>query len=164
MRFDLALPADVAPARAMAAYGSPNFYQEGPGRSDIAVRGVVDREDQGDVVVIRVRFAFTGQVSSAVRAVVDPAKITWVTRTEIVPAETRATWEVLPDNYPDRLSARGTYRFAEGERGAASTVVHVEGDLRVHVPFVGGKVERVIVAGLRAYLEDQAASLSAWSG
>ena len=33
-----------------------------------AVRGVVDREDRGDVVVIRVRFAFTGQVSSAVRA------------------------------------------------------------------------------------------------
>ncbi len=163
MRFDLALPVGVPPERAVSAYGAPSFYEGTAGRSDISVRGVVDREDQGEVVVIRVRFAFTGSVSSAVRAVVDPAKMTWVTRTEIVPTAAHATWEVLPDHYPDRLSARGTYRFAEGERGPASTVVHVEGDLKVHVPFVGGKVERAVVSGLRGYLEEQVASLPAWS-
>ena len=86
MRFDLALPVGVPPERAVSAYGAPSFYEGTAGRSDISVRGVVDREDQGEVVVIRVRFAFTGSVSSAVRAVVDPAKMTWVTRTEIVPA------------------------------------------------------------------------------
>ena len=145
-----------------AAYGSPSFYEGPAGRSDVSVRGVVDREDQGEVVVIRVRFAFTGSVSSAVRAVVDPEKMTWVTRTEIVAAEARAVWEVQPDHYPDRLSARGIYRFDEGGRGVASTVVHVEGDLKVRVPFVGGKVERAVVSGLRGYLEDQVASLPTW--
>jgi hypothetical protein len=163
VRFELALPVDVPPARAAAAYGSPSFYGARASRSDISVREVLDREERGGTVVIRVRFAFTGSVSSAVRAVVDPVKMTWVTRTEIEPAEARANWEVLPDHYPDRLHAQGTYRFAAGEHGPGSTVVHVDGDLKVHVPFVGGSVERAIVSGLRSYLEDQVASLPAWT-
>jgi len=54
---------------------------------------------------------------------------------------------------PDRLTASGTYRFEEGPDGPASTLVRVEGDLKVRVPLVGGTVERVIVSGLRSYIE-----------
>jgi hypothetical protein len=61
----------------------------------------------------------------------------------------------LPDYYPDRLQASGTYRFDEGPDGPASTLVRVEGDLKVRVPLVGGTVERVIVSGLRSYIEDE---------
>ena len=67
-----------------------------------------------DRVLLEVRFAFTGSVSPAVRAVVDPGKMSWITRTELLLAEGRSSWTVLPDHYPDRLSASGTYRFEEG--------------------------------------------------
>jgi hypothetical protein len=40
-----------------------------------------------------------------------------------------------------------------------STSVTVEGDLQVHVPIVGRSVERVIVAGLRRYIEAEVASI-----
>ena len=103
-------------------------------------------------------------MSPAVRAVVDPDKLSWVTRTVVWPAEARSTWEVRPDHYPDRLSARGTYRFEPGEAGSSGTLVLVEGELAVRVPIVGRTVERTIVSGLREYLEDEVASIPDFNG
>jgi hypothetical protein len=164
VKFSVRQAVAVPPARAMAAYGSPAFYAGRPARDDIAVREVVHHEDAGDRVLLEVRFAFTGSVSPAVRAVVDPGKMSWVTQTEILPAERRSSWVVLPDHYPDRLSARGTYRFEEGDTGAGTCVVEVEGDLKVRVPIVGRSVEKVIVGDLRAYIADEVAGIADWSG
>jgi Protein of unknown function (DUF2505) len=149
----------VPVAQAIAAYGAPAFYEGRPLRDDIAVREVVSHDDSGDRILIEVRFAFIGSVSSAVRAVIDPAKMSWVTRTELYPGQARSEWVVLPDHYPDRLSASGSYRFGSGDGGPETTVVTVEGDLRVHVPIVGRSVERVIASGLRAYIEDEVSRL-----
>jgi len=149
----------VPPAQAIAAYGSPAFYADRPTHDDIAVLEVVRHDDLGERILIEVRFAFKGSVSPAVRKVIDPTKMSWITRTEVRPAEARTDWAVLPDHYPDRLSASGSYRFAAGDDGPDSTVVGVEGDLKVHVPIVGRSVERVIVSGLSRYIEDEVASI-----
>jgi hypothetical protein len=148
----------------MAAYGSPAFYEGRPSREDIAVREVVRHEAAADRILLEVRFAFTGSVSPAVRAVVEPSKLSWITRTELLPAEARSSWVVRPDHYPDRLSARGTYRFEERDEGPDSTDVEVEGDLKIRVPIVGRSVERVIVSGLRAYIADEVARIPDWEG
>jgi Protein of unknown function (DUF2505) len=146
----------VAPAQAVAAYASPAFYADRPAKDDISVLEVVRHDDQGARVLIEVRFAFTGSLSPAARAVIDPTKMSWITKTEVRPAEARTDWAVLPDHYPDRLSASGSYRFEPADDG---TVVTVEGDLKVHVPIVGRSVERVIVSGLARYIEDEVASI-----
>ena len=164
MKFAIGQTVAVPPARAMAAYGSPTFYQGRAERDDIAVREVVRHEEAGDRTLLEVRMAFTGSVSPAVRRVVDPAKMTWITRTEIMLAEARSSWVVLPDHYPDRLSATGTYRFEEGDGGPDGTDVEVEGELKVRVPIVGRSVERVIVSGLQAYIADEVARMADWGG
>ena len=164
MKFSVLGAVAVPPARAMAAYGSPAFYEGRQGRDDIAVRGVVHHEAAGDRILLEVRFAFTGSVSPAVRAVVDPAKMSWITRTEILLAEARSSWVVLPDHYPDRLSASGTYRFEQGDDGPDSTDVEVAGELKIRVPIVGRSVERVIVSDLQAYLADEVAGIPEWPG
>lgn len=164
MKFAVRQAVAVPPDRAITAYGSPSFYEGRPAHDDIAVREVVRHEEAGDRVLLEVRFAFTGSVSPAVRAVIDPARMSWVTRTEILRAEARSSWVVLPDHYPDRLSARGTYRFERGDDGPASTDVEVEGDLKIRVPIVGRSVERVIVADLRAYIADEVAGIPDWVG
>jgi hypothetical protein len=157
LKICLAQSVDLPPAQVMAAYGSVDFYEGRSTRDDIAVLGVVDHEvGPGARVVMEVHYAFQGSVTSAVRAVVDPAKLSWITRTEIHPDENRAVWEILPDYYPDRLSSGGVYRF---EPTSSTTSVVVEGDLKVHVPIVGRSVERVIVSGLRRYIEAEVASI-----
>jgi hypothetical protein len=162
VKFSIAQPVAVPPARAMAAYGSPTFYEGRPARDDIEVRDVVRHEANPERVLLEVRFAFIGSVSPAVRAVVDPGKMSWITRTELLLAEGRSSWTVLPDHYPDRLSASGTYRFEEAGPGVCE--VEVEGDLRVRVPIVGRSVERVIVGDLRAYITDEVAGIASWEG
>jgi hypothetical protein len=164
VKFAIRQAVAVPPARAMAAYGSPTFYEGRPARDDIAVRDVVRHEATGDRVLLEVRFAFTGSVSPAVRAVIDPAKMSWITRTEILLAEDRSSWVVLPDHYPDRLSASGVYRFEVGDAGLGTCDVEVEGELKVRVPIVGRSVEKVIVGDLRAYIADEVAGIADWKG
>jgi len=164
VKFAIRQAVAVPPARAMAAYGSPTFYEGRPARDDIAVRDVVRHQATGDRVLLEVRFAFTGSVSPAVRAVVDPAKMSWITRTEILLAEDRSSWVVLPDHYPDRLSASGVYRFEVGDAGLGTCDVEVEGELKVRVPIVGRSVEKVIVGDLRAYIADEVAGIADWKG
>ncbi|HEX3334582.1 MAG TPA: DUF2505 family protein [Acidimicrobiales bacterium] len=159
MKFAFREPVAVPPARALAAYGTPAFYEGRPERDDIAVKEVVRHEETATGVLIEVRYAFTGSVSPAVRAVIQPDKMSWITRTEILPDESRTAWVVLPDHYPDRLTASGGFRFEPGSDGPASTVIAVDGELEVHVPIVGRSVERVIVADLKSYLVDEVATI-----
>ena len=137
----------------MAAYGTPAFYEGRPMRDHIEVMEVVRHEDTGARVLMEVRFAFRGPISPAVQRIIDRNKMSWITRNEIKPDEARADWEVLPDHYPDRLSAGGVYRFEPGADGAESAARSsaIEGDLKVHVPVLGRSVEKVIVSGLRKY-------------
>jgi len=149
----------VSPEVALAAYGNPAFYEGREPRDNISVIEVVSHEKTASGVLIQVRFNFSGNVSSAVRAVIDPKKMSWVTRTAVLTNERRTKFEVLPDHYPDRLTCSGGFRFAEGAGGPDTTVIKVEGDLKVRVLLVGGTVERVIVSGLRSYLGAEVAGL-----
>lgn len=159
MRFSIDQGVAVSPEVALAVYGNPAFYEGRRPRDNISMLEVVSHDETGDRVLIEVRFQFTGSVSSAVRAVVDPHKLSWITRTEVLVGEMRTRWKILPDHYADRLTSQGTYRFSEGPGGPDSAVVTVEGELKIHVPFVGGRVERVIVTDLRQYIAAEVTSI-----
>lgn len=157
MKFTVTQVVEVPPAQAVAVYGSPGFYENRPARDDVSILGVVGHREEGASILLEVRYAFTAPVSAAVRAVIDPDRMTWVTRSTIWPPELRTEWVVVPDHYPDRLRANGSYRF---EAAGTGTRVDVEGDLTVRVPLVARSVERVIVSGLRSYIDDEVASLT----
>jgi hypothetical protein len=161
VNFSIDQDVDVAPAAALRAYGSPAFYDGRPSVDNISVTEVVSHRDDGSRVLIEVRFKFTGSVSSAVRAVIDPNKMSWITRTEVLPEERRTAFTVLPDHYPDRLTSSGGFHFADGTSPQRAAIT-VAGELKVHVPLVGRTVERVIVSGLRSYIEKEVASLPAF--
>ncbi len=158
MNFSFDQDIDVSPDAALRAYGTPSFYEGRPTLDNISVLEVVDHDDRGDRVLIQVRFRFTGSVSPAVKAVVDPAKMSWITRTEILRDERSMTFTILPDHYPDRLSSRGEHCFVDGPV-PDTAIATVEGELKVHVPLVGRSVEKVIVSGVRSYIADEMASL-----
>jgi hypothetical protein len=159
VKFSIGQNVAVAPEAAVAAYGNPAFYEDRAPSGDISLVEVVSHENTGTTARIEVRYQFTGSVSSAVRAVVDPAKLSWVTRTEIHQKERRTTFVVLPDHYPDRLDCHGTLVFTEGATGPGSTVVTIAGDLKVHVFLVGRTVEQLIVSGLRTYMAAEVSML-----
>jgi Protein of unknown function (DUF2505) len=167
VKFSIGQNVAVAPDAAVAAYANPAFYENRAPSGDISLVEVVSHEDKGTQARLEVRYQFTGSVSSAVRAVIDPAKMSWVTRTDIDKAQRRTSFTVLPDYYPDRLDCHGTFTFgaapspaaAAGAGAADATVITIAGDLSVHVFLVGRTVEQLIVTGLRKYLEAEVAML-----
>jgi hypothetical protein len=164
VKFSIGQSVPVAPDTAIAAYANPAFYEGRAPSGDITLVEVVSHEADASHERIEVRYKFTGSVSSAVRAIIDPAKMSWVTRTDIHRDQRRTSFAVFPDHYPDRLECQGSFRFEAGAGGAASpstdsSVITIEGDLKVHVFLVSRTVEQLIGNGLRAYLANEISTL-----
>lgn len=117
------------------------------------------RDDDGAVVRMEVRYAFAGELSPAVTKVVDPDRLTWVDEGVLDRRTHRSEHRIRPDHYQGRLTC--TYETALRQEG--DTVVRiVEGELRVHFPFVGGRVERAIVSGIEDHARHEEAALQDW--
>jgi hypothetical protein len=120
---------------------------------------LLDQRIDGDVVHQRVRYRFAGDLNSAARAVLDPEKLTWVEVSVTDRSIHHTDWRIEPDNYADRLEARGTFDLtAAGDM----TLRRAIGELKVRMPLVGGKVEGAIVSGLREHAAAEEAALRDW--
>jgi hypothetical protein len=108
----------------------------------------------------RVRYRFTGDLSSAVTRVIDPARLVWVDDTTYDLRAGTATFRILPEHYANRLRCAGRHRFTAS--GAGRCVRSIEGDLTVSYPLVGRAVERAILSGLEDHLGAEADLIGRW--
>lgn len=120
---------------------------------------LLEQQRDGDRVHQRVRYRFTAELLSAVTRVIDPAKLTWVDDARYDLTSHTSRHRIVPDNYADRLEA--SYDVALESLGD-STRRLVTGELKVHVPLVGGRVERVIVDGIEEHATAEAELLGHW--
>jgi hypothetical protein len=146
-RVEQHLPGDVH--EVLDALLDPSFVAALGASPRIDAPALLDVVREGDRVVQRVRYRFAGDLSSAVTAVIDRSKLTWVTETTYDLAAGSATFRVLPDHYADRLRCTGTHRYAQGD---GETERLIEGDLQVRYPIVGRALERAVLSGLEEHL------------
>jgi hypothetical protein len=159
VRFRIQQRFDAPLARVEAALLDPAFLDRLATLPKLGRPVLLDQQVDGDVVRRQVRYAFTGHLSSAVTAVVDPAKLTWVEDSSSDRASHRTTFRIVPDHYRDRLEASGTFVLqteGEGTRRVA------DGELRVRFPLVGSKVERAIVSGLQDHATAEEVAMREW--
>ena len=154
MDFTVTQEFTAGPDAVARAYASTELYELLVGLPKLDSPEVLDRRVDGDLVRLRLRYRFVGDLSPAVTAVVDPAKLTWVESSTHDLARRTVSYELLPDHYPDRLQSSGTCSIAGGGSGCTRTV---RGRLKVRALVVGGAVERAIVSGLREHLGDEVA-------
>ena len=149
--------ADVA-----GAFTDPAFYVELAKLPKLGEPQVLDRAAGDGTVRLRVRYHFAGELSAAARAVLDPARLTWVEESEHDLASHSVTFQLLPDHYADRLQASGSYRFVPDPDDVSSTIRTSRGEVKVRAPLVAGSVERAIISGLRTHLDDEVALVERW--
>jgi Protein of unknown function (DUF2505) len=163
VRFELVqrvqAPLDVVEA----AYIDPEFLIELGKLPKLGHPELLEQRDRGTEVWQRLRYAFRGHLSAAVTAVVDPNQLSWVEESTLDRATHRTTFRIVPDHYGRMLEASGQVTLTEDQGGAATTR-RTTGDLSVHVPFVGHKVETAIIAGLREHAELEVGVLERWAG
>lgn len=140
----------TAPDRVAAAYADPALYERFAGLPKLSAPEILDHRVDRDTVRLQLRYRFIGDLPSAARRMIDPAKLTWVEHSVHDLAARTATFRMDPDHYGDRFRAEGRYRFEPTPEGG--TVRHSTGDVRVTVRLVGRAVERAIVSGLGEHL------------
>lgn len=153
MRFQVEQRFDAPVAAVLATYTDPAFYEQLVGLPKVGEPQVVEHRADADRVVMMVHYRFTADLPGAALAVIDADKLTWIEESTYDLAAATCRSKLLPDHYPDRLTASATSSF---EPAGGGTVRRIDGDLKVRMPLVGGKVERAIVSGLQDHLADEA--------
>jgi len=152
----------ASPDRVIEAYTDPSMYPTFNGLTKIGTPEVVDRQTNGDAIDLTLRMRFIAQVNAAVRRVVDPAKVTWLQHEhyDLGARHTDVVFE--PENYADRFSSSGGYRFDVDPSDPSSTIRTITGDVRVRVMLVGGQVEGALVSGLKEHFAEEQPLVQAW--
>jgi hypothetical protein len=138
------------------AYVDPAFIALRAGLPKIGGAELLGQQVDGDIVRQRIHYVFTAPLSGAVRAVIDPDRLTWVEESTVDRAAHRTEWRIVPDHYKERLKASGVSTLtADGDGTRRLTT----GTVEVPMPLVGGRVERAIVEGLQEYGVAEAAAV-----
>lgn len=136
----------------------PRFDDELAELPNVAERSVRQRDVHPDGTIHRVvRYRFTGPIPAPVVKALGGGVIGWDEIGDFDPSRHEWTFEIRPHVFAGRIRCHGRYAFAERD-GATVRVVDV--DLKVSVPFVGGRVEKVIADGLKENLEAEARLLA----
>ena len=159
MRFTVEQRFGTSAEETAAAFTEPELYAGFAALPKVSVPDVLACERDGDLVRLRVRYRFAGELSSAARAVIDPAKLSWVDESVHDVARRHVRFVLRPDHYADRFRCSGDYRIEPDGDGCRR---HATIDLKVSAPFVGGAVERAIASGLREHLADETEVVEAY--
>jgi len=142
------------------AYADPELFAHLRELDDLGRPDLLERVDDGDLLHLRVRYAFTGELGPPLTAVVEPSRITWVEESTHDRRTHRTTFHIVADHYPDRLKCAGTVELRDD--GAGGTIRLAEGALDVGIPLVGRKIERAVVDGLVDQAATQARVVGEW--
>jgi hypothetical protein len=161
MQFAIEQPIAAPPGSVAAAYADPDFYSTLVDLPNLGTPEVLSHQVDGDAVQLRIRYRLVRDLSAAVRAVVDPKKLTWVEVSTHRVQDREVTFHVEPDNYADRFQGSGSYAFDASGDGDG-TVRHGTGNVTIRMRLIGGRVEQAIVAELQAHLAEEVPFVERW--
>jgi hypothetical protein len=143
-------------AEVLEVLADPGFVPELGALPKVGTPELIEHRVEGGRLHQRVRYRFTGDLSSAVTRVLDPSRLVWVDETTWDLASATAAFRIVPEHYANRLKCSGRQRLVAKGDGCRRTV---EGDLTVSYPLVGRAVERAILSGFEDHLAAEAAVL-----
>lgn len=161
MRFDLAHTFSASPQAVADALLDPSFQASLADVGSLADRTVLSQAEEQGRVVRRVRCVLDIDVSGPAKKFLGNSDPAWIEVAEWDKAEMTWHWHIEPEVAADLLEASGTTHISPSGKGSVRTI---EGEVKVKVPFYGGKVEGWVVDGLEHAYEEEAERLAAWLG
>lgn len=155
----------ATPAHVIAAYRDRSMFES---LSDLPFVGrpvvVEHRTDDAGVVLVGLRYLVQIDLPAAARAFIDPAKMTFVERSQHQ-ASGISRFSIQPDHYRELLTASGSnvVRSVDGADGCERVTT---GDVKVDLGWQGmmfeSQVEQAIGKGLQQALRAQTAQVEAF--
>ena len=162
MRFRIVQEFDAPADRVQDGYLDPAFLDAMGLLPKLGGPQLLSDERAGETVRRRIRFRFAGDLNSAVRAVVDPDRLTWVEDSTVRLADRHTTWTIQPDHYADKLEGSGESRIEAIDDATCRRTT--TGEVKVKVFLVGSRVEAAIVSGMEEHAALERTALLAHLG
>ena len=113
-------------------------------RKDATVeRELVSERSDGDVSVRRLRFTPEQELPGPVAKLIGSKKLIYEQENRFNPVKGEMHWEVVPTFLPGKLSAKGVFLVRPSGAGCERIV---DGNIAVNVRFIGGQIEKAVVA------------------
>jgi hypothetical protein len=146
-----------------AAMFDPDFFAELRDLPGVEAPQLLGREQRGTTVHVRLRYRFSGDLPSIARSVLGRGELAWIQRCTVDLERHRTDFTIEPESHAELLTCSGAYLLrALRPPPDAETARTISGDLRVHVPLLGGRAERAIASGLVERLDAEARALERW--
>jgi hypothetical protein len=121
-------------------------------------RQVIEETDADGVLTRKLRFTPESELPRPVAKMLGTSKLVYEQLNVWNRANSEMTWEVLPSFLSaDKFTAKGTFRVVPS---AAGCELQIDGDIEVKVRFIGGQIEKQVVAQVEeAYAKMHTASV-----
>jgi uncharacterized protein DUF2505 len=157
MRFSVDNEFPGPPADVVAIWLDPKFHEQ-LDLPDLSRPDVLEASTTGTTSLVKLRYEFTGHIDPIAKKVLGNRKLTWLQELHFDMATLRGTLTFAAEADPKRLNGEANVTLQSGSDD--TTRRHIEGDLHVRVPLIGGKAERSIVPGIVRRLDVEAAALA----
>lgn len=148
----------ATPDDVLDIYLDHDFWATLDGLTATSAPEVLEVTRTGDRALIRLRYQLTVTLPREAARFIDPNDVTWIEESTWNLPQRRAEVRFLPDQAAGLMKASATAELAaEGADATRS----VRGDLRVRIPLVGGRVEKVVVDGIGDHLVEEADAVAA---
>ena len=129
-------------AEVWSVFGSPAFVERLREVTQIT-QTVVDRREEGDVVIERVRNVSAKDLPGMVAKALGSRTLTYDQENRLDAKAHKVEWKVHLPVMSDKIDIRGVTTNVATATGCVRTV---DGVCNVNIPFVGGRIEKAIVA------------------
>ena len=160
VRFSLTHLFSADPEKVAAALLDPAFQASLSDIGSLADRAVLSQGEKDGLVVRRVRCVLDIDVKGPAQKFLGDSDPAWVEVAEWHEPDMTWRWHVEPEVAANLLEAHGTTVLSAADGGG--TVRTIEGEVKVKVPFYGGKVEGWVVEGLEHAYDEEAERLTDW--
>jgi hypothetical protein len=156
VRFEAQHQFNGPPPAVAAMLADPTFYL-GLAFPDLSLPELVDTHKDRDVVTLRLRYEFVGNLDPIARRLLGSGRLTWIQEVRVDQSTDSGSLRFEAERDPGRLHGRADFTLTTVPGGC---VRRLEGDLVVAVPGIGRMAERRIVPGIVARLDIEAQALA----
>ena len=146
------------PDRLWRIYWDPAF-EERLRQGSTMQREILEHREEGDLIVRRVRNTPQKELPAAAAAIVGAKKLVYEQETRFDRKRGVVDWQVVPSVLPGKLDAKGQLRVEPAPEGCAMVI---DGHIDVKVRFVGGQIEKAVVAEVERSYDRLAAEIRRW--
>jgi hypothetical protein len=122
-------------------------------------RELVEERTDGDVLIRKLRFTPEKDLPAAAASILGTTKLVYEQENRFDRANNVLHWQVVPTVLPGKLDARGRLEVRATASGCEQVVT---GDITVQVRFIGGQIEKAVVAEVEKSWNRTAQTCRTW--